>query len=256
MKKTAFRIVFGLCCFILMSILTFCSKENQDTVILNGKVKSAKTWFDINFNEINNSALRPYHDLKPIWEKAKILGENLEFPFMIGNGRMLIPRNEAHTLAKGRTRLIMKKIASDFILYIVIFIPSQNYNGDLKDLSGFNFKEKNYTGKMVVQQINSSQAEIFEIEKGRIIKVIQSDISLTENGEREKLHCDACTELCYYHDTWVYSQQTGETTFEHDVLICWCDCWGVPPGTPPCSGYSGAWGDPTMCPDPCLPWCN
>lgn len=258
MNNLTFCKTLSLSCIVLIGLLGSCAKDNSVDMTLSKEVKTAKDWFDLNKNQINKKAIDSYQGLDPLWDKARVLGMNIEIPYTIMGGKMIIPSNEIGELAKGRTRLVMVKNADDYAMHIVDFIPNSRFVGNIREVSAFNFKEKKFSGRMCIHLVQSNKVQIFEVTDGQLTKVFYGELENKKQEDLEKRD-EYCIE--FYLAMWTWEEGSTEWTFDDQIdelihLYSWCTPdYAEAPCVNSGVGPSGA-GDPTLCPDPCLPWCN
>ncbi len=217
MKAPKSLVPFQIC--LLFLLLQSCRQDVQtflDSQPLSVEIVDAKHWYD---KQKPNNILwetTQYKDITPIWGKAISTGGIIEIPFL-EKGLMLMPVTSSLSKNKGRTKLVFKKHPHGYLLFKIDYIPSDNFEGDIKKINLKNFLLNRFEGIIKTQMQDSENENIFTVKNSQYysngiyrLRPIGTAVSLSLRDQQ----CVTTASAVYR-----YNSQSGELEFQYYTNI-------------------------------------
>lgn len=266
-KRQTFRLgkaIFFFSAFFAAMALVFvaCQRdfnaaplENADKP-LTAKVEAAKKWFEAQ-QEIEGPTVQL---MKPQWNKAFSVHNVVEVPFML-EGKFRVPSLYKDLRRQGRQRLVIYDNGkAERTAYIINYMPSETFQGNITDINAINFRYKKFSGRLAVYSLKKLSFGQFVYENGRFQERRSEITGTVANLLGAEAECESSVE---YECTIL-----NGCLFCSDVVVITCDridpdpCNGATPpswcGADPCNSAS----PPSWCSnDPCAssnppPYCS
>ncbi len=207
-----------LASLILLFILS-CSQELDDltkeqTLFSPAKVKSGNEKFDFE-----------NYGIIPLWENAVRLKNFVEVPYTL-NSKLPRPKVGKDIFKnQGRERLLITTSGAKFEVFIIKYLPSSSFKGEIKKINSENVLSTNFDGNVSLQKVGEPNIRIWNIKNGKISK--RSNISKVSDKRNART---SSTYVCeqWSQDTDWFQMINGEwiytnTTTEYGETCSWVD---------------------------------
>jgi hypothetical protein len=205
MKQHIFSQIGRLLILFSMFLTFFACKQdlqlNPETVGLSTEVQAAKVFFEKN----NFPILSDFKGIQPLWEKTKIFGDVVEIPYT-KDGKLPIPQisNELNENMGRKKLVLVKKLEGYYETYLLSYLPSSNFKGDVKNVNVRNLLAEKFDGIISYQRWNERELNNWyyaggELTVKKIARIVSKDTPMKEDSE-----CgwyEQCTNW-YQKSTW------------------------------------------------------
>jgi hypothetical protein len=178
MKKHIVSLVGrSLIFFSLIFSLFSCQQDLQEPIIhpqstLNDDIKSTKIWFENYQNTISMSS--KFKNMEIQWDKATVIGNVVEVPFMI-DGKFNVPSMYDNLTHFGKQRLVIyNRNQESRVAYVIDYMPSETFPKNIADINALNFRDKKFDGIVAAHTFNEENVNGYVWNNGELIKKIQT----------------------------------------------------------------------------------
>lgn len=240
------NLISKMLCVTLIAILS-CSKESEKLFetkeIRNSGVlaRNLKEGYDFNDSKIT-----------PIWEGAIYLQRFVETPYVF-EGKLPRPTaKKGDKTIQGREKLLISTQGSEFKMFIVRYLPSPSFKGDINKINSQNFKEQKFDGVITIKRVGEEDFETWKVRNGKVVK--QTFVTNSRNSKNKRSNNGFICEQ-WAQDTHWFQKISGEWVYTHTTTEYGQDCeqvgdgdgggdfnCGANPGHPLCDGSSGGSG--------------
>lgn len=187
--------------------------------------------------------------ITPLWEGAIYLKNFIEVPYLF-DGKLPRPQAQKGGIKnQGRERLLISTQGAEFKMYIVRYIPSSSFKGDINKINSQNFKEQKFDGVVTLKKVGEEGFETFKVRNGKIVKQTKVTKSNSKKNGRTSSSYYVC-ELWAQNTHYYQRLENGELIYMYTETEYGQDCFyfddgnGDGPGEGPGDG-SGV--DPFDC---------
>jgi hypothetical protein len=154
-----------------------------------------------------------------VWKKAVYFDKFTEVPFEL-NGQVARPRSQQTGIGQGRQRLLLLRGSEKRVAFVVKYIPSPNYRGDINIVNSRNFNTLKFSGLITLSKVGGKAIRLLEIDNGKIVKT--SVFRKSNSQKSANARVQGCGTWC--QDTDWYSCSGGECYYTHTNTDCWQEC--------------------------------
>ncbi len=249
--------------FVLGVTMFSCKVVDVEDVNLTTNEKDSKALnrARISYEErLKNDPTLKKFNIKPMWNSNSVVTSKntIELPFTIDD-KFRLPFIEGNKDIVGRERLVFIEKGSKFIPYIVRYMPTKLFKGDIKKISTVNAKKNNFDGIISVRTLDKTGVTILHFANGKMYKKFKGKLISDKNKKgritgwiyREPwvtLSWDGHEVVFNYHDGMlVQTNDENNNGNDDDDDPSFCD-----EHPEICSNEDPCVIDPSSCGDPCL----
>ena len=156
---------------------TLVMPDEIPTAAMSAEIEAAKTWFDNYQKESSWAESSKFKKMVPVWSKAISVHNVVEVPFTI-DGKFHLPSLYQTGKNIGRRKLAIYNNGSNGRkAYIVDYMPSETFEGKIKDINSINFRQAKFSGMIDMYNLNHVNLGGFMYEKGKFVKRYHEDRS-------------------------------------------------------------------------------
>lgn len=234
MKEFKPSIIPILICFISFS----CQNDLPERPLIDERfdisLQEATEWFETNFNNVSRNG-QITAVMTPRWDKAMVFKNSIELPFTT-NGKLQLPHSEYGLKHQGRTRILLHKNIMGINAYIVRYIPSNKFNGNIREVNVKNFKSLYFDGRITVTPLkNEFVMQEFILQNGEIMNGFDNKVN------RVKEWYQQCTDWFQWNgNEWSYLDTTCNTWWESGGYYDYAQYFSYDSSWPWYTGGSGS----------------
>lgn len=184
------------------------------------------------------------------WKDAMYFSDFYEVPFEL-NGKVPRPKSQKTGIIQGRSHLLISRKPKDNIVFVVKYIPSKDYKGNINTVNSQNFSTVKFDGIITLSKIGENTIRVMEINDGKVIKSSKHKKASVQTNAGARI--SGCTFWEQVTD-W-YSCSGGECYYNYTSTEYWQECDGDSGGggsggdcsaDPLCNGYGVGTGSPVV----------
>ena len=128
---------------------------NQSQVTSGRNIQAAKVWLDNYQKSDAVDASSKFKRMEPQWNEAIAVGNVVEIPIKI-DGDFNVPSLNNDLTHLGKQRLVIyDKGIKGKIAYVLDYMPSKTFSGDIEKVDATNFRTKRFDGIIAVYNLNN-----------------------------------------------------------------------------------------------------
>jgi hypothetical protein len=105
--------------------------------------------------------------LTPLWQQAKTYGNRVEIPVLFKGKMSRMSTEKGDTNHLGKKRLILYRYNDNYYdSYLVDYIPSKKFTGDVQRISVMNYSKQKFDGKILISNLNNKPIGCYDITNG------------------------------------------------------------------------------------------
>jgi hypothetical protein len=159
------------------------------------------------------------------WKKALYFDYFYEVPFEL-NGKVARPVSEKMGMNEGRSRLLYSRKSTDEAVFVVNYIPSKAFKGDINAVNTQNFLSLKFDGRITLSRIGDNTLRVLEINNGKVTKDAKHQkVSRQDAGRARTSGCELWVDTI----DW-YTCSGGECHYNYTAQEYYYVCTGDPFG--------------------------
>jgi len=186
--------------------------ESKETSNPNAVARQSKKGYDFENSKI-----------VPLWEGIVYLKNSIEVPYTL-DGKLPRPQaSKGGIKNQGREKLLISNKGADFKMYIVRYISSSSFKGDINKINSENFEEQKFDGVLTIREVGEEDFETFKLRNGKIIK--QTKVTKSNSKKNGRVNSSyVCVQ--WAQDThWYQRLGNGELVYMYTETEYGQDCY-------------------------------
>ena len=161
---------------------------------ISQEIQVVKDWFEANY-KFNPSKIKEperFGKMQPIWKDAIMGNGKLEVPILM-NDLITIPSMYQGLSAMGKQRLIIIDKGDTRSMVIVNMMPSENFQGKMKEINLSNYWKKGFDGLIAVFTVYGKSLGAYSFKEG----ILKKKLKKLGPNVPETCTCDTYTYDCH-----------------------------------------------------------